>query len=48
MSNPTPAYEAPALHRCGDLVVTTKQHLTKNIEADMTPLSVFGAVGFGV
>ena len=48
MSSSTRAYEAPALQICGDVVVTTKQHLTKNIEADMTPLSVFGAVGFGV
>ena len=38
MSSSARAYEAPALHSCGDLVVTTKQHLTKNIEADMTPL----------
>ena len=48
MSNSPRAYEAPALQRCGDLVVTTKQHLTKNIEADMSPQSVFAAVGFGV
>lgn len=48
MSSSARAYEAPALHGCGELVATTKQHLTKNIEADMTPLSVFGAVGFGV
>lgn len=48
MSNSARAYEAPALRSCGDVVVRTKQHLTKSIEADMTPLSVFGAVGFGV
>jgi hypothetical protein len=48
MTNSARAYEAPALHSCGELVVTTKQHLTKSIEADMSPLSVFGAVGFGV
>lgn len=48
MTNSTRAYEAPTLRSCGELVVTTKQHLTKNIEADMSPLSVFGAVGFGV
>lgn len=48
MSKTARAYETPALHSCGDLVVRTKQRLAKNIESDMTPLSVFGAVGFGV
>ncbi|MGH7649603.1 MAG: hypothetical protein ACREND_15915 [Gemmatimonadaceae bacterium] len=48
MSKSARAYEAPALQHCGEIVVTTKHNLTKNIEADMSPQSVFGAVGFGV
>lgn len=48
MSNTARPYEAPALRESGQVVPTTQQRLVKSIEADMTPLSVLGSVGFGV
>jgi hypothetical protein len=41
-------YEAPTIRCNGDVVQHTRAHLFKNIEADLTPRSVMGSVGFGV
>jgi hypothetical protein len=41
-------YEVPTLRCNGDVVEHTLAHLVKNIEADGTPRSVMGSVGFGV
>lgn len=48
MNTPTLGYEAPTLRDDGDLVRQTRNSLMKDTEADTTPQSVIGSVGFGV